>query len=156
MEHAKEAQRGRSGVSDPGLERSQSTVDAHYQSSTNVADESQLVLEDVQERSIRQACELLASNLLEKVRSTFAAYDGSGSQADAPVEVPKLGFEMDGDGIPEEVRETAMSLLKSPPLLLRAMATYTGRIVAIIRSETNKMDIRADAERLRCVPIFLE
>ena len=156
MEHAREAQIGRFGVSDPVLERSQSNVDAHYHSSTNVADENQLVLEGVQERSIRQACELLASNLLEKVRSTFAAYDGSGSQADAQLEVPKLGFEMDGDGIPQEVIETALSLLKSPPLLLRAIATYTSRVVATIRSETNKMDIRADAERLRCVPICLE
>jgi hypothetical protein len=41
-------------------------------------------------------------------------------------------------------------LLKNPPQLLRALAAYTKRVVTMINSETDKIDIRADAERLRC------
>jgi hypothetical protein len=110
---------------------------------------NQILIETPRERAIRQACESLAENLVEKIRTTFPAYDGGGSHPDPQLEVAKLGFEIDGDGISEEVRDTALTLLKTPPLLLQAMAAYTSRIVAVVARETEEIDIRADAERLR-------
>ena len=151
VEQARDAQRGKNGGPEfTGDRNSQSNADAYYSSSTKMTDEDQMVLETPQERSIRQACEVLSASLLDKIKSSFPAYDGVNSQADGQLEVAKLSSLMDGDGIPEEVKDRALSLLKNPPHLLRALAAYTKRVVTMINSETEKIDIRADAERLRC------
>lgn len=111
--------------------------------------------ETPRERSVRQACESLAEELTLRIRTTFSAYDGGGGinyLENMQLEVAKLGFEVDGEtSIPEEVQETALALLKSPPLLLQALAACTSRVVGNIANETEEIDIRADAERLRSV-----
>ncbi|KAG0627515.1 hypothetical protein M758_2G207400 [Ceratodon purpureus] len=149
VEHARDAQRGKTAPSDFGPERTQSSADANFATSASASDEKQVLRETSQERNIRQACEVLSAGLLDKIRSSFPAYDGGSSQFDGQLEVAKLSFEVEGDGIPEEVKEIAISLLKNPPLLLQTMADYSKRVVATIDSETEKIDVRADAERLR-------
>ncbi|CAK9189720.1 unnamed protein product [Sphagnum troendelagicum] len=147
VDHAREVQRGKSGGSEAALESIHAT--SITTTGGRLAEGNHILIETAQERSIRQACEGIAANLLEKIRTSFPAYNGGGGHADAQLEVAKLGFEGDGDGISEEVRETATSLLKNPPLLLRALAAYTSRVVAMLAREIEKIDIRADAERLR-------
>ncbi|KAG0559122.1 hypothetical protein KC19_10G080700 [Ceratodon purpureus] len=143
VEHAREAQRGKSGSPDSSPDYLHGPVKSGQPA-------NQIMPETPRERSIRQACEALAEELTLKIRTTFSAYDGGGSHPDhTQLEVAKLGFEVDGDSIPEEVQDTALTLLKSPPLLLQALAAYTSRIVAAIARETEEIDIRADAERLR-------
>ena len=155
VEHARDAHRGKTLPSDFAPERVQSSTDANFSTSASVSDDKQILRETSQERSIRQACEALSAGLLDKIRSSLPAYDGGSSQFDGQLEVAKLSFEVDGDGIPEEVKEIAINLLKNPPLLLQAMADYSRRIVVSIDSETEKIDIRADAERLRFVSILI-
>lgn len=139
VEHAREAQRGKTG-----------SPDTSPKSGVQLADP-----ESLRERSVRQACEALAEDLTHKIRTTFSAYDGGVNHPDhTQLEVAKLGFEVDGDCIPEEVQETALALLKSPPLLLQALAAFTSRIVAAIARECEEIDIRADAERLRYRSIY--
>jgi len=143
VEHAREAQRGKTGSPD-------ASPDFLHKSGQPAA--NQALPETPRERSVRQACEALAEDLTLKIRTNFSAYDGGGSHPDhTQLEVAKLGFEVDGDSIPEEVQETALALLKSPPLLLQALAAFTSRVVAAIAQETEEIDIRADAERLRSV-----
>ncbi|KAJ7530109.1 hypothetical protein O6H91_15G079600 [Diphasiastrum complanatum] len=152
VEHAREAQRGKLRPDSP-LESSRSyqEQEAVYAVSVKGARSSddQIFIETSHERSIRKACEVLAVQLINKIRDTFPAYEGGGSQSEVQLEIVKLGLDVDGEGIPEEVKETALALLKSPPQLLRAMAAYTARVVAMISKETDKIDIRADAERLK-------
>lgn len=149
VEHARDVQRGKAGPSDFPLERAQTNLDAHLSTSVSVSDGNQILNESSRERTIRQACEVLSAALLDKIRSSFPAYDGGSSNSDGQLEVAKLSFEVDGDGIPEEVKESATILLRNPPLLLQAMNDYSKRVVAMIESETEKIDVRADAERLR-------
>lgn len=144
VEHAREAQRGKTGSPDSSPDFLHGAVKSGQPAT--------VVPETPRERSVRQACEALAEDLTHKIRTTFSAYDGGGVHPDhTQLEVAKLGFEVDGDSIPEEVQETALALLKSPPLLLQALAAFTSRIVAAIARETEEIDIRADAERLRSV-----
>lgn len=147
VEHAREAQRAKTGSPDASPDR------VVFKSGNQpAANGNQAVPETPRERSVRQACEALAEDLTHKIRTTFSAYDGGGSHPDhTHLEVAKLGFEVDGDSIPEEVQDTALALLKSPPLLLQALAAFTSRVVAAIARETEDIDIRADAERLRSV-----
>lgn len=155
VEHARDAQRGKPAPSDLVQERLQGNADAHFSTSASVSDDKQVVRETPQERNIRQACEILSVALLDRIRTSFPAYDGGSSQSDGQLEAAKLSFEVDGDGIPEEVKEIAVNLLQNPPLLLQAMAEYSKRVVATVNSETEKIDVRADAERLRCVFILV-
>lgn len=108
-----------------------------------------ILIETAAERSVRKSCESLASYLIERIQNTFPAYHGGESQQETVLEDRKFGVDMDGELIPEDVREAALSLLKNPPQLLRAIASYTSRVVVSIIQETEKIDIRADAERLR-------
>ncbi|XP_024545326.1 AUGMIN subunit 5 [Selaginella moellendorffii] len=140
VDRAREAQRGKLAES----KKEQDTVYA-----TSIKGDDQILIETAQERSIRKACELLSAQLTEKITLSFPSYEGRESQGDAQAtEVAKLGFE-DGEGVAEDIREAALSLLKNPTQLLRAMATYTARVVALITKETERIDIRADAEKLR-------
>lgn len=155
VEHARDAQRGKTASSDFAPERTQSTADGNFSTSAGISDDKQILRETPQERNIRQACEVLSAGLLDKIRTSFPAYDGGSSQVDGQLEVAKLSFEVDGDGIPDDVKEIAVNLLKNPPLLMQAMADYSKRVLAIIDSETERIDVRADAERLRCVLILI-
>ncbi|XP_024396569.1 AUGMIN subunit 5 isoform X2 [Physcomitrium patens] len=143
VEHAREAQRGKNVCSDLNPD--------FTPESTKVGQSAnQLLTEIARDEAVRQACEALAEDLMHTIKTTFSAYGGERGNLDhTQLEVAKLGFEVDGDSIPEEVQETALTLLKNPHLLLQALAAHTSRIVAAIARETEDIDIRADAERLR-------
>ncbi|XP_028095625.1 AUGMIN subunit 5-like isoform X1 [Camellia sinensis] len=114
---------------------------------TKSADEVILV-ETTRERNIRKACESLTMQMIEKIRSSFPAYEGSGIHLNPQLEAAKLGFDFDGD-ISDEVRDIILHCLKSPPQLLQAITAYTQRMKTLITREIEKIDVRADAETLR-------
>ncbi|KAI8541767.1 hypothetical protein RHMOL_Rhmol08G0087900 [Rhododendron molle] len=110
--------------------------------------EDVILIETTRERNIRKACEYLAFQTIEKIRNAFPAYEGNGIHLNPQLEAAKLGFDFDGD-IPDEVRDIIQNCLKSPPLLLQAIASYTQRMKTLITREIEKIDVRADAETLR-------
>ncbi|KAF7135400.1 hypothetical protein RHSIM_Rhsim08G0077400 [Rhododendron simsii] len=110
--------------------------------------EDVILIETTRERNIRKACEYLAFQTIEKIRNAFPAYEGNGIHLNPQLEAAKLGFDFDGD-IPDEVRDVIQNCLKSPPLLLQAIASYTQRMKTLITREIEKIDVRADAETLR-------
>ncbi|KAL7221471.1 hypothetical protein ACSBR1_023431 [Camellia fascicularis] len=114
---------------------------------TKSADEVILV-ETTRERNIRKACESLTMQMIEKIRSSFPAYEGSGIHLNPQLEAAKIGFDFDGD-ISDEVRDIILHCLKSPPQLLQAITAYTQRMKTLITREIEKIDVRADAETLR-------
>lgn len=116
-------------------------------SSKSQADDVILV-ETTRERSIRRACESLASHMVDRICSSFPAYEGSGIHSHPEVETAKLSFEYDGE-ISDEMRGVIVNCLSSPPLLLQAIAAHTLRLKTLISKEIEKVDIRADAETLR-------
>lgn len=107
-----------------------------------------LLIETTRERNIRKACESLAEHMLEKIRNSFPAYEGSGIHLNPQLETAKLGFEFDGE-LPDEVRSAILNGLKSPPQFLQAITSYTSRLKSLISREIEKIDVRADAETLR-------
>lgn len=107
-----------------------------------------ILLESARERNIRKACESIVEQMIERIRSSFPAYEGCGIHVNSQSEAAKLGFEFDGE-IPEEVRDVIVSCSKSPPQLLLAITSYTERLKSIITKEIEKIDVRADAETLR-------
>ncbi|XP_047310364.1 AUGMIN subunit 5-like [Impatiens glandulifera] len=107
-----------------------------------------ILIETARERNIRRVCESLAMQMIEKIRSSFPAYEGSGIHLNPQVEAAKLGIDFDGD-IPDEVRHVIVNCLKSPPMLLQGITEYTQRLKASITREIEKIDIRSDAETLR-------
>ncbi|XP_004304198.1 PREDICTED: uncharacterized protein LOC101310241 [Fragaria vesca subsp. vesca] len=107
-----------------------------------------LLIETTRERNIRKACESLAAHMIEKIRNSFPAYEGSGIHSSPQLEAAKLGFEFDAQ-LPEEVRDAILNGLKSPPQLLQAITSYTSRLKSVISREIEKIDVRADAETLR-------
>jgi hypothetical protein len=86
--------------------------------------------------------------MVEKIQSSFPAYEGSGVLSNPQAEAAKLGFDFDGQ-IPDEVRTVIVNCLKSPPLLLQAITAYTSHLKSLISREIEKIDVRADAEILR-------
>ncbi|KAI5340710.1 hypothetical protein L3X38_019984 [Prunus dulcis] len=107
-----------------------------------------LLIETTRERNIRKACESLAAHMIEKIRNSFPAYEGSGVHLNPQLETAKLGFDFDGE-LPDEVRAAIVNGLKSPPQLLQAITSYTSRLKSLISREIEKIDVRADAETLR-------
>ncbi|KAM1713046.1 hypothetical protein ACFX12_023851 [Malus domestica] len=107
-----------------------------------------LLIETTRERNIRKACESLAAHMIEKIRSSFPAYEGSGIHLNPQLEAAKLGFDFDGE-LPDEVRAAIVNGLKNPPQLLQAITSYTSRLKSLISREIEKIDVRADAETLR-------
>ncbi|XP_050227930.1 AUGMIN subunit 5 [Mercurialis annua] len=107
-----------------------------------------ILIETTRERNIRKACESLACYMIERIRNSFPAYEGSGIHLNPQLEAAKLGIDFDGE-VPDEVRAVIVSCLKNPPLLLQAITTYTLRLKTIISREIEKIDVRADAETLR-------
>lgn len=154
VEHAMDVQRGKTGGADaaPNPISSHTDLDTVYATSLKggkPADGDAILIETVAERKVRNSCEALAAQLIEKIKNVFSAYDGGGTQRETGAEERKLGMDVDWETIPENVKEIALSLLKNPPQLLRAMAGYTAQILSSIIRETEKIDIKADAERLR-------
>ncbi|CAH8363076.1 unnamed protein product [Eruca vesicaria subsp. sativa] len=107
-----------------------------------------ILVETTRERSIRRACESLASLMVERICNSFPAYEGNGIHSHPEVETAKLSFEYDGE-ISDEVRGVVMNCLSSPPLLLQAIAAHTLRLKTLISKEIERVDVRADAETLR-------
>ncbi|OMP03704.1 hypothetical protein COLO4_10252 [Corchorus olitorius] len=114
---------------------------------TKAADDV-ILIETTRERNIRKACEYLAERMIEKVRISFPAYEGTGIHLSPQSEATKLGFDFDGE-IPDEVRTVIVNFLRSPPQLLQAITTYTSRLKTMVSREIEKVDVRADAETLR-------
>ncbi|KAM1324057.1 hypothetical protein EV1_044898 [Malus domestica] len=112
------------------------------------AAEDVLLIETTKERNIRNACESLAAHMIEKIRCSFPAYEGSGIHLNPQLEAAKLGFNFVGE-LPDEVRAAIVNGLKNPPQLLEAITSYTSRLKSLISREIEKIDVRADAETLR-------
>ncbi|XP_023771437.1 AUGMIN subunit 5 [Lactuca sativa] len=100
------------------------------------------------ERNISKACEWLAVHITEKIHNSFPAYEGIGIHSNPQQEAAKLGIDVDGD-IPDEIQDVIHNCLKSPPQLLLSLITYTQKLKSLIAKETEKIDIKADAETLR-------
>ncbi|XP_061947959.1 AUGMIN subunit 5 [Populus nigra] len=107
-----------------------------------------ILIETNWERNIRKACESLAVYMVERIRNSFPAYEGSGIHLNPQSEAAKLGMDFDGD-IPDDVRTVIVNCLKNPPHLLRAITAYTLRLKTLVSREIEKIDVRADAELLR-------
>nr|XP_019703980.1 AUGMIN subunit 5 [Elaeis guineensis] len=86
--------------------------------------------------------------MIERIHSTFPAYEGSGINLNPQLDAAKLGLDLDGE-VPEDIKTVALDALKNPYLLLQSITTYTSRVNMLIHRETEKIDIRADAELLR-------
>uniref|UniRef100_A0A804UDL3 AUGMIN subunit 5 n=1 Tax=Zea mays TaxID=4577 RepID=A0A804UDL3_MAIZE len=126
----------------------QSNRDDLYSSTIKSNRLSEDLLETAGERSIRKACETLAADMIETIRSSFPAFEGSGINSSCQLTAAKLGIDLDGE-IPTDVKAVALDSLKNPFLLLQSIITYTSRMKTLIHRETDKIDIRADAELLR-------
>uniref|UniRef100_A0A0D9XDD2 AUGMIN subunit 5 n=1 Tax=Leersia perrieri TaxID=77586 RepID=A0A0D9XDD2_9ORYZ len=109
---------------------------------------SEDLVETSRERSIRKACETLAADMIDMIRSSFPAFEGSGINSSCQLDAAKLGIDLDGE-IPQDVKAVALDSLKNPSVLLQSVITYTSRMKILIHKETDKIDIRADAELLR-------
>ncbi|KAI3677440.1 hypothetical protein L2E82_51727 [Cichorium intybus] len=107
-----------------------------------------ILIETNRESKIRKACESLAIQMIEKIRTSFPAYEGNGIHSNPQIEASKLGVDVHGE-IPNEVQDVILTCLKSPPQLLLAITTYTQRLKSLITKEIEKIDVRADADMLR-------
>lgn len=108
-----------------------------------------VLIEMSREKNTRKACETLAAHMTEKIRTTFPAYEGSGISMNSQIDAAKLSLDLDGE-IPEDIKVIIRDALKNPPLLLQSITTYALRSSALIHRETEKIEIRAVAESLRC------
>ncbi|KAF5175888.1 Augmin subunit, partial [Thalictrum thalictroides] len=147
---ARDAQRSNSGTVD-GVDDFQESSEKEAVYSTvkgNKSSDDVILIETTRERNIRRACENLAELMVEKLRSSFPAYEGSGIHLNPQLEAAKLGIDFDGE-VPDEVKSVVVNSLKNPPLLLQAITMYTSRLKTLISRETEKIDIRADAALLR-------
>ncbi|XP_043813030.1 AUGMIN subunit 5 isoform X2 [Manihot esculenta] len=107
-----------------------------------------VLIETTREKNIRKACESLAVYMIDRIRNSFPAYEGSGIHLNPQLEAAKLGIDFDGE-LPNEVRTTIMNCLKNPPQLLEAITAYASHLKTLISREIEKIDVRADAETLR-------
>ncbi|KAL0396620.1 UNVERIFIED_CONTAM: AUGMIN subunit [Sesamum calycinum] len=99
---------------------------------------------DAQRSSADSSMEMMS----EKIRSSFPAYEGSGIHVNSQLEAAKLGIDIDGD-LPTDIKDVMADCLKSPPLLLQSITSYTQRLKTLINREIERIDVRADAEALR-------
>ncbi|KAG0454299.1 hypothetical protein HPP92_025603 [Vanilla planifolia] len=107
-----------------------------------------ILIETSRDRIIRSACESLARHMIERIQSTFPAYDGIGMNSSIQVDATKFLGDLEGD-VPEDVKAVITESLRNPSQLLQSITTYTLRYNKLIHRETEKIDIRADAELLR-------
>nr|CAB3453304.1 unnamed protein product [Digitaria exilis] len=126
----------------------QSDRDDLYSSTIKSSRLPEDLVETAGERSIRKACETLAADMIETIRSSFPAFEGSGINSSCQLDAAKLGIDLDGE-IPTDVKAVALDSLKNPSMLLQSIITYTSRMKTLVHRETDKIDIRADAELLR-------
>ncbi|CAK7335309.1 unnamed protein product [Dovyalis caffra] len=151
VDQARDAQR--SGVDSSLEEASRFSANSEKESvystvkGTKSADDV-ILIETTRERNIRKACESLAVYMVERIRNSFPAYEGSGIHLNPQSEAAKLGIDFDGE-IPDDVRTVVVNCLKNPPYLLRAITAYTLRLKTLVSREIEKIDVRADAELLR-------
>ncbi|CAH8384965.1 unnamed protein product [Eruca vesicaria subsp. sativa] len=122
--------------------------EAVYSSVRGSKSADDVILETTRERSVRKACESLASRMVDRICNSFPAYEGSGIHSHPELETAKLSFEYDGE-ISDEMRAVLLNCLSSPPLLLQAIAAHTLRLKTLITKEVERVDVRADAETLR-------
>ncbi|KAE9605021.1 putative HAUS augmin-like complex subunit 5 [Lupinus albus] len=115
---------------------------------SNKSADDVILIETTREKNIRKTCESLVAYMVEKIRNSFPAYEGSGIHSNPQAETTKLGFDFDGQ-IPDEVRTVIVNCLRSPPQLLQAITAYTLRLRSLISREIEKIDVRVDAETLR-------
>lgn len=95
--------------------------------------------------------------MVERICNSFPAYEGNGVHSHPEIETAKLSFEYDGGEVSDEMRAVVLNCLtSSPPLLLQAITAHTVRLKTLVSKEIEKVDLRADAETLRCVPTFLK
>lgn len=106
-----------------------------------------ILIETSHERNIRLACESLSKLMIERIQSTFPAYEGTGINSSPQVDAAKF-IQLEGE-VPDDVRATIVDSLKNPSLLFQSITTYTLRFNSMIHRETEKIDIRADSELLR-------
>mgnify|MGYP000314776284 FL=1 len=153
VEHAVDVQRGKLGGSeaapDPLAHRDLDTVYAIPLKGGKSIDSGTILIETTAERNVRKTCETLAAMLIERIKTTFPAYDGVGNQKDGGADERKIGMDINWETIPDSIKETAVNLLKNPPQLLRAIAGYTAQVNDAIIREIEKFDVKADAEKLR-------
>lgn len=107
-----------------------------------------VLVETSRERDTQKACEVLASHMIEKIRRTFPAYEGMGVNLNSQIDAAKLGIEFDGE-IPEDAKAIVRDKLKNPSLLLQSITSCAMRDSTLIHKDTEKIDIRVDAELLR-------
>ncbi|XP_031489847.1 AUGMIN subunit 5 [Nymphaea colorata] len=107
-----------------------------------------ILIETARERNIQKACEVLAVHMIQKIRNVFPAYEGTGVHTNPQLEVSSLSMDCDGK-IPDDIRNIVLHELKSPIQLLQTMTSYTSGMKTFINKETEKIDVRADAELLR-------
>ncbi|PKU85691.1 AUGMIN subunit 5 isoform X2 [Dendrobium catenatum] len=107
-----------------------------------------ILIETSQERNIRLACESLSKLTIEKIQSTFPAYEGTGINPSSQVDASKFIIELEGE-VPDDVKAIILDSLINPSLLLQSITTYAMRFNSLIHRETEKIDIRADSELLR-------
>lgn len=119
----------------------------------NRSSDDVILVETTWERKIRKACETLAAQMIEKICRTFPAYEGTGIHSNAQLDASKLGIDLDGE-IPDDVKAIAIDSLKNPSLLLRAATLYASQVKSLIQRETEKVDVKADAEFLRFLPFY--
>ncbi|XP_077214642.1 HAUS augmin-like complex subunit isoform X2 [Tasmannia lanceolata] len=151
VSQARDAQRSSSGVSFDVVDdfHANSEKEAVYSTvKGNRSSDDVILIETTRERNIRKACETLAAHMIEKIRNTFPAYEGTGIHVDPQLEAAKLGIDFDGE-MPDDVKAAALNALRNPPQLLQAVTAYTSRVKTLIHREAEKIDIRADAELLR-------
>lgn len=151
VDQARDVRRSSTGVSGPAdsaddMQLQNAREDLYSVKSNRLSED---LIETAGERCIRKACETLAANMIETIRSSFPAFEGSGINSTCQLDAAKLGMDLDCE-IPTDVKAVALDCLKNPSLLLQSVITYTSRIKTLIHRETNKIDIRADAELLRC------
>ena len=156
LERANDVLRSSTSDEAQNLHKSNAHVDNEAVYSTVKGDRSSddvIVVETNLGRNIRKACESLASQMLEKISTTFPAYEGTGIHVNAQSDASKLEIDFDGS-IPDDVKTIASDSLKNPSLLLQAVTVYTSQVRSLIRREIDKIDVKADAESLRSVSFY--
>lgn len=149
VNQARDIRRLSTGSSDADDLHNPSDKEAVYSTvKGNKSSDDIILIETSSERNIRMACETLSAQMIERIRSTFPAYEGNGINMNSQLEAAKLGNELHGE-LPEDVKAVAVDSLRNPSLLLHSITLYTSRISSLIHRESEKIDIRADAELLR-------
>ncbi|KAK8916469.1 hypothetical protein KSP39_PZI022463 [Platanthera zijinensis] len=107
-----------------------------------------ILIETSQERNIRLACESLSKLMIEKIQSTFPGFEGSAINPSSQIDVAKFIIELEAE-VPDDVKAIVVDSLKNPSMLLQSITTYALRFNSLIHRDTEKIDVRADAELLR-------